>query len=201
METRSVATMGRPREFDLDEALDRAMEVFWQHGYDGASISGLCQAMGIRPPSLYAAFENKAGLFRHVIDRYLEQKTRYFAEAFDEPSARGTVVRLVRGCAEFLAEKGKPVGCLFMRSTATWSDCEACVWEELASRRAEGEARLRERLERAAVEGELPPGIDPGEFTQYVAAVLEGMSARAAAGASGEELRQIGEMALRAWPE
>jgi len=201
VETQSVATMGRPREFDVQDALDRAMEVFWRQGYEGASVAELCQAMGIRPPSLYAAFENKAGLFRHVIDRYLEQKTRYVAEAFEAPSARGMVEGLVRGCADFLAEKGKPAGCLFMRSATAWSDGEECVWQELATRRAEGEARLRERLERAAADGELPPGIDPGEFTQYVAAVLEGMSARAAAGASAAELRQIGEMALRAWPE
>ena len=67
---------GPPREFDVNDALDRAMEVFWRHGYEGASVAELCQAMGIKPPSLYAAFENKAGLFRHVIDRYLEQKTR-----------------------------------------------------------------------------------------------------------------------------
>lgn len=195
-----MATMGRPREFDLDDALDRAMEVFWQHGYEGASVAELCQAMRIRPPSLYAAFENKAGLFRHVIDRYLEQKTRYFAEAFEAASARETIERLVRGCADFLAEKGNSAGCLFMRSSTAWCDDEACVWQELAARRAEGEARLRERLERAAAEGELAPGVDPGEFTQYIAAVLEGMSARAAAGATGSELRQIGEMALRVWP-
>ena len=196
-----MATMGRPREFDLDDALDRAIEVFWRNGYEGASVAELCKAMGIKPPSLYAAFENKAGLFRHVIDRYLEQKTRYVAEAFEAPSARETVERLVRGCATFLSEKGKPAGCLFMRSAAAWSDAQDCVWQELAARRAEGEARLRERLQRAAAEGELPPGIDPGEFTQYIAAVLEGMSARAAAGASAAELRQIGEVALRAWPE
>jgi AcrR family transcriptional regulator len=196
-----VKTMGRPREFDLNEALDRAMEVFWRNGYEGASVAELCEAMGIRPPSLYAAFENKAGLFRHVIDRYLEQKTSYVGWAFEAPSARGMVERLVLGCADFLSERGQSAGCLFMRSAAGWGDSEECVSKELSTRRAEGEARLRECLERAAAQGELPPGIDPGEFTQYIAAVLEGMSARAAAGATARELRQIGEMALRAWPE
>ena len=196
-----MATMGRPREFDVDEALDRAIEVFWLNGYEAASIAELCEAMGIRPPSLYAAFGNKAELFRHAIDRYLEQKTRYVAEAFEADTARETVETLVRGCADFLAEKGKPAGCLFMRSASAWGDAHGCVGQELAARRAEGETRLRTRLERAAAEGELPPGIDPGEFTQYIAAVLEGLSACAAAGTSGRELRQIGEMALRAWPE
>ena len=69
-----MATMGRPREFDLNDALDRAIEVFWRNGYEGASVAELCEAMGIQPPSLYAAFENKAGLFRHALDRYLEQR-------------------------------------------------------------------------------------------------------------------------------
>lgn len=196
-----MATIGRPREFDLDDALDRAVEVFWRHGYEKTSVAELCRAMGINPPSLYAAFESKAGLFRHVIERYLEQKTGYATEALAAPTAREMVVRLVRGLAGFLADAGQPAGCLFMRSAAAWGDAGDCVAQELAARRAHGLARIRERLDEAAAKGELPPGVDPGAFTQYIAAVLEGMSARAAAGADAAELRQIGEMALRAWPE
>ena len=87
-----------------------------------------------------------------------------------------------------------------MRSAASCSEAADCIRQELAARRAEGEARVRERLERAAAEGELPPDLDPAEFTRYLMAVLEGMSVRATAGAGREELRQVGEMALRAWP-
>ena len=113
-----MATMGRPREFDLNDALDRAIEVFWRNGYEGASVAELCEAMGIKPPSLYAAFENKAGLFRHALDRYLERRVGYWDEALEAPSAREMVERLVRGCVDFLSEEGKPPGCLFVRSAA-----------------------------------------------------------------------------------
>ena len=197
-----MATMGRPREFDVDDALDRAMEVFWRNGYEGASVAELCQAMGIRPPSLYAAFGNKAGLFRHAIDRYLEQKTRYVAEAFEAPSAREMVERLVRGCADFLAEKGKPAGCLFMRSASAWGDGAGLRLAGAggAPRRGRGAAAgsawsaqpPRESSRRASI-----PASSPSMSPQCSRACRPARPpARARA-----ELRQIGEMALRAWPE
>ena len=73
--------MGRPREFDIERALDRALEVFWRNGYEGASIASLTEAMGINPPSLYAAFGNKEGLFRRALDRYVQQRTGFWNEA------------------------------------------------------------------------------------------------------------------------
>ena len=88
--------MGRPREFDLDQALDQALEVFWRNGYEGASIADLTAAMGINPPSLYAAFGNKAGLFRKALDRYVEQRTKFWHDAFEAPTARGVVEHLLR---------------------------------------------------------------------------------------------------------
>ena len=194
-----MAAMGRPREFDLNQALDRAIEVFWRNGYEGASVAELCEAMRISPPSLYAAFENKAGLFRRALDRYLERRVGYWDEALEAPSAREMVERLVRGCVDFLSEEGNPPGCLFVRSAASCSEAADCIREELAERRAEGEARLRQRLEGAAARGELPPDLDPADFARYLLAVLEGMSMRAGAGAGREELRQIGEVALRTW--
>ena len=72
-----MGTMGRPREFDVEQALDQALEVFWRNGYEGASISELTQAMGISPPSLYAAFGNKEGLFRKTLDRYIAKRTNF----------------------------------------------------------------------------------------------------------------------------
>src|SRR6185503_15427259 len=88
---------GRPREFDLDEALDRALEVFWRKGYEGASLPDLTKAMKINRPSLYAAFGNKEALFRKAIDRYVERTMAHVGEALREPTARGVVERLFRG--------------------------------------------------------------------------------------------------------
>src|SRR5216110_2711717 len=91
---------GRPRSFDLDKALDRALQVFWHKGYEGASLSDLTQAMGISRPSLYAAFGDKESLFRKVIDRYFEGPAAYIRGALQEPTARGVIERLLFGAVE-----------------------------------------------------------------------------------------------------
>src|SRR5215471_12495079 len=94
---------GRPRTFDIEKALDRALQVFWQKGYEGTSLSDLTEAMGINRPSLYAAFGGKEDLFRKVLDRYTEQHTSYVAEALSQPTARGVAERLLNGAAEMLS--------------------------------------------------------------------------------------------------
>jgi AcrR family transcriptional regulator len=192
--------MGRPREFDVNHALDKAIEVFWRHGYEGASVADLTEAMGINPPSLYAAFGNKEGLFRRAIDRYVEYHGAYWNRALEAPTARATVETLLHGCADFLSQEGNPPGCLFVRSTASCGGATDEIRRKLTARRAEGEARLRKRLENADANGELPPGLDPAEFARYVLTVIEGMSVQAAAGANREQLHGVADMALRTWP-
>src|SRR5947208_4189147 len=93
---------GRPRSFDLDKALDRALAVFWRKGYEGASLTDLTQAMGINRPSLYAAFGSKEELFRKAIDRYAEGPAGYVREALKEPTARGVVERVLGGAIDLL---------------------------------------------------------------------------------------------------
>ena len=95
-----MATIGRPREFDVDQALDHALEVFWRNGYEGASVAELTHAMGINPPSLYAAFGNKEGLFRKVLDRYVAQRTRFWQHALEAPTTRGFASILAAGLDE-----------------------------------------------------------------------------------------------------
>src|ERR671919_2716556 len=104
-EEASLMAMGRPREFDVDVALDRALDVFWRNGYEGTSIAELTEAMGINPPSLYAAFGNKENLFRKALDRYAEQRTRFWDEAREVETARGMVEHLLRASADFLTEE------------------------------------------------------------------------------------------------
>src|SRR5712672_80887 len=106
---------GRPRDFDVDEALDRALEVFWRRGYEGASLPDLTAAMGINRPSLYAAFGSKEGLFRRALDRYAEGPAAYVREALDEPTARRVAERLLGGAAERLTDPRNPGGCLVVQ--------------------------------------------------------------------------------------
>jgi AcrR family transcriptional regulator len=192
--------MGRPREFDVEKALDQALHVFWRNGYEGSSIADLTQAMGINPPSLYAAFGNKEGLFRKALDRYVEHRTEFWNEALAQPTARGTIEHLLNESVGFLTETHNPHGCLLVRGTLSCSDAAAAIQRELTARRSKGEIALRERFARGKDEGELPAAFPADDFARYIMTILEGMSVRAAGGATRDELQKVADMALRAWP-
>jgi AcrR family transcriptional regulator len=192
---------GRPREFDIDTALDRALKVFWRKGYEGASLPDLTRAMGINRPSLYAAFGNKEALFRKVLDRYAEGPAAYVRAALDEPTARAVAERLLGGAVDLLTDPRNPRGCLMVQGALACGEAAESVRRELVSRRVEGEVAVRQRFERALAEGDLPADSDPADLARYVVTVIRGMAVQAAGGASREELRRVVEMALRAWPK
>lgn len=192
--------IGRPRAFDMNQALDRALEVFCRHGYEGSSVADLTEAMGINPPSLYAAFGNKEGLFRKALDRYIEQKTQFWDRALAEPTARGTVEYLLREGVRYLTEQCNPPGCPMVRGTVSCSEAAESVYQDLITRRAAGEKSLRDRFEQARAEGEFPADLDPADYARYIMAVMEGMSVRASAGATRDELDKVVDMTMRTWP-
>ena len=192
--------IGRPRQFDLDSALDKALLVFWRNGYEGASISDLTEAMGINPPSLYAAFGNKEGLFRKVVDRYVERHACFWEVARAAPTARAMVEHLLHASADFVTDEANPKGCLFVRGPMACSEAANKIRDELVTRRATGEAMLRERLERAVSAGEMSSELDPADYARYIMTVLEGMSVQAAGGASRDDLHKVADMTLRTWP-
>src|SRR3984957_7648127 len=105
-------TIGRPRAFDDEKALNRAMQVFWRKGYLGTSLSDLTEAMGINRPSLYAAFGNKKSLFRKALDRYFKGPSVYLSEALREPTARAVVERVFYGVVDLLTDPHTPTTCM-----------------------------------------------------------------------------------------
>ncbi|HEX6610189.1 MAG TPA: TetR/AcrR family transcriptional regulator [Hyphomicrobiaceae bacterium] len=191
---------GRPREFDADEALDRALEVFWRNGYEGASLSELTEAMGINRPSLYAAFGNKEELFRKALDRYADGPAAYTREALNAPTARGVLERLLHGAAEALTHPDYPPGCLGVHGALSCGEAAESIRDELSARRAAYEVLLRQRLERARTEGDLATDIACADLARLVMTVMQGMAVQAAGGASREDLRRVAEMMLRTWP-
>jgi AcrR family transcriptional regulator len=193
--------IGRPREFDIEKALDSALRVFWRKGYEGASLPDLTRAMGINRPSLYAAFGNKESLFRKVLDRYVERPAAYVRKALNEPTARAVAERLLGGALDLLADPRNPRGCLMVQGALACGKAAESVRRELVSRRMAGEVEVRRRFERALTEGDLPADSDPADLARYVVTVVRGMAVQAAGGASREELRRVVEIALRAWPE
>lgn len=193
--------IGRPRSFDKDRALDNALEVFWRKGFEGASICDLTQAMGINPPSLYAAFGNKESLFRQALDRYAETKAGFVREALAVPKARDGITALLRDTARYLTDKSNPAGCLLVQGIAGAGEHAQCIRDELNARRAAAQKAICERLKRAKAEGELPKDADPASLARYFSTVTQGMAIQAAGGASRKELERIAQMALSAWPE
>jgi AcrR family transcriptional regulator len=195
-----VAPIGRPREFDTSEAIDKAMLLFWQKGYEGTSISDLTEALGITRPSLYAAFGNKEQLFRTVLDRYDEGTAEFLSGSLYLPRAREVAEGLLRGAANFHAHPANPPGCLMVHGALVGSDETDPLRQETRNRRARLREAIHKRLERALAEGDLPEGADPEALARYIVAVMRGMAVEAASGMRGRELHQIVDIAMRAWP-
>jgi len=197
----ATARPGRPRAFDPDAVLERAMHVFWAKGYEGAALSDLTRAMRINRPSLYAAFGNKEQLFRKVLDRYASGPLAYFGKALEAPKARDVIEQILFGAAKMASDPRLPAGCLMVQGALACGDSAGSVQKETAARRATSEAALRRRLQRAKREGDLPQSADPADLARYVMTVLQGIAVQGANGASPDQLRRVVQMALRAWPK
>jgi AcrR family transcriptional regulator len=196
---RAASLLGRPRAFNTEKVLEQAMRVFWKHGYEGSSLPELTKAMGINRPSLYAAFGNKESLFRKALDRYQEQVGALVRDALAEPTARGAVERLLKMVIRNPAP-GKIRGCLLVQGALACGSSADSIRKELARRRLAGERALRDRFERAVMEGDLSRDSDPTALAKYVATFQHGLAVQSAGGASGEELLAAVEIALRKWP-
>ena len=191
---------GRPREFDVDAALDRAVEVFWRHGYEGASLSDLTDAMGINRPSLYAAFGSKEDLFRRAVARYADVDMAYAREALEQPTAYQVAEALLRRQVDALTQPGRPAGCLSIQGGVSSGPANPGIAEFLATSRLAGEAVLAERFARAVEDGDLPVDTDPAALARFLHVVQEGQAVHAAAGVSRDLLEESAEFALQAIP-
>ncbi|MCK1491660.1 TetR/AcrR family transcriptional regulator [Bradyrhizobium sp. 180] len=190
--------MGRPREFDAETALDQAMEVFWRHGYEGATIAQLTEAMGINPPSLYACFGNKEGLLKAALDRYTKLRAVWMDEVVAAPTARAVAERMLMGIADKQTDPANPPGCLLVQGGIACGTGSENVPFELAARRAQNEDQLHDRFVRAKAEGDLKESADPAALARYVSAVAVGMGVMASSGAEREALRQVASVAVQA---
>ncbi|MCA1457222.1 TetR/AcrR family transcriptional regulator [Bradyrhizobium sp. BRP22] len=193
--------MGRPRAFDADAALDQAMEVFWRHGYEGATIAQLTEAMGINPPSLYAAFGSKEGLLKAALDRYSAKRACWMEEILSAPTAREVAERMLMGTADTQTDPANPPGCLLVQGGLACGTGSENVPFELAARRAETENQLRDRFVRAKAEGDLKQTADPAALARYLSAVNAGMGVMASSGADREALRQVAAVSVKAFEE
>ena len=192
--------MGRHREFNVQEVLDSALDVFWQKGYEGASYADLTSATGVERPGLYSAFGNKESLFKQALERYYSHYLAFFPAALELPTSKEIVKTLLFKSIELNTRYPDRRGCLGIQGALACSDSSESIRLAVVEARANGESILRERLERAKTEGDLPETSDCAALASYVCAVLHGMAVQAKAGFSKEKLETVATLAINSWP-
>jgi AcrR family transcriptional regulator len=194
--------MSRIRGFDETEVLDKALQVFWQQGYEGTSLNDLLDATGLTKSSLYATFGSKEDLFHRIVERYLSKHVEFRqACALAEPTPRRIVERLLYGMADLHAGSRTPPGCLITGAALACSPETEAIRQHLVRSRNEFGQILRDRLEAVTSAGPLPPGMTAADAARLVVLTIQGMAVEAKGGATRNELRRIVQAFLLSWPE
>src|ERR1700753_2314937 len=194
--TTDNARMGRPRGFDTAAALDAAMRVFWEKGYEGATLTNLTDAMRINRSSMWAAFGNKEELFKKAFERYINIYQGYMREALEKPTIREVIESALRRTVDFLSTPGYPKGCLSVHGALAVGDEADPIRDWLIEGRKSGEARARKRLEEAKKSGDLGADVDSAALARYVMTLIQGLGVQGASGASRAELTKVVDVAL-----
>lgn len=194
---------GRPRTFDIDHALDRAVEVFWKHGYQDASLHELTDAMGLSKPSLYAAFGDKEALYLKALERYVSLLVERHAACLDEePDGRRAVEAFLRSLAAMLVDPTLPGGCFIINGTADCGGAYTPEAVEQALRQAlqGSESLLLARLQQAQRDGQLPAGSAVDSLAELFASLIAGLAVLAKSGAPAAKLVRVIDAAMVLWP-
>jgi AcrR family transcriptional regulator len=191
---------GRPPAFDHEEALEKAMRVFWARGYEGTSMSDLTEALGINKPSIYGAFGSKDALFRKAVQRYLQGPAAFVRESVQAPTAYAVAEKLLMTAARFLAGKDHPPGCMMTLGALACGEGSEIIQQELAQSRKAFENLLTARFTRAKEENDLSAEAHPADLARLLATVHQGMSVQALGGASEADLAGVARLVLGSWP-
>jgi AcrR family transcriptional regulator len=198
-----VAKRGRPATFDRQEALKRAMELFWAKGYEGSTLEDLLTVMGgITPPSFYHAFGSKEALFKEAADLYVACVGGPGIRALEDgKTARDAIDAMLRRTAESLSQPGRPHGCLLVLGATKCAPASQGPQAYLQAARRRAPEVIRRRLARALAEGDISPDADLGRIAAFYATVLHGLGVRAGDGASRAHLMAAVDGAMAAWSE
>lgn len=196
-----MSRTGRPREFDRQEALQQAMELFWAQGYEGTTLADLQRAMGgITAPSFYAAFGSKEALFRETVDLFKHTEGAPIAEALaNAPTTRAAMEGMLRAAAESVCGEEKPSGCLMVLGAMNCMPANKGIEDFMREQRALREKFIRQRLRRGVAEGELSATADINALVIFYTSIVDGMAIRARDGASRKSLGAIVDCAMAAW--
>ena len=195
-----MAVIGRPREFDRDAALEAAMLLFWRKGFAVTSMNDLCVAMGVRSPSLYAAFDSKEALYLEAFEHYVRtQGSPVWDRLAEGATARAGIENLLIAGTESLPKsRAIPAGCMATLA-AVGDEWPAAIARVIKKVRLEMLGMLRSRLETAVAKGELPASTDIDGLSRFYLSVFQGMAIQAQDGATRAELRGVATAAMAAW--
>ncbi len=186
---------GRPRKFDRDEALRRALEVFWANGYDGTSVAQLVEVMGIVSPSIYAAFGSKEELFREAVELYISAEiVPIWAHLDDVTNPRKALQALLFDLIDIFVTEKEQRGCLVVLGTGLLGGGDPSVRAFLQHKRAEAATLLTDWLKQAIASGALAAETDPTVLAQVINAYLGGQAIAAADGVDNASLKRSAEL-------
>ena len=188
---------GRPISFDKDVAIEAAMLLFWERGYEGTSMADLTQAMGLNPSSIYAAFGDKHELFQLAVKRYMEMRAQYAVKALEEPTLEKFIRALFLNTVEFLTTPGHPPTCMTLAGAVGCSLSATPARDLMTEIRKQNQAAIKERLLAARKNGELSKEISVDDYARYLSTIIAGLSIQAANGSTKVELKRTAQMALR----
>jgi AcrR family transcriptional regulator len=188
---------GRPLSFDKDAALEAAMLLFWERGFEGTSMADLTQAMGLNPSSIYAAFGDKQALFSLAVKRYLDSRAQYATRALEEPTLQRVIRALFDNTVAFLTTPGHPPSCMTLAGAMGCSVDATPARDLMTEIRKQNEVAIRQRLLQARKSGELSKDINVEDYTRYLSTILAGLSIQAANGSTKAELKRTAQMALQ----
>lgn len=193
-----MAAVGRPRTFDKDEALKKAMHVFWEKGYEGASMADLVEAIGMKAPSIYAAFGNKDAIFKEVVSHYLPIVANgQLAVLNGTPNIDEAVQKTLDECVRLFTCDDNPRTCLIMTAAINASPEHLEHVESLRALRKEYKQNWKDRFVRAQKEGQLKASLIPQQLAEYFVTIIQGMALSAKDGATKEALANTAEIAIQ----
>ncbi len=191
---------GRPKCFDEQEALQKAMLLFWEYGYEATSISDLTQALNITAPSLYSSFGDKEQLFQRCLTHYLEHEACPIISIFQQAKTAKVAIELyLYENVKKLVQANKPKGCMLVVATMNCSEQNHPIQDDLLQKRQVVKQKIKARLEQGVVQGDLTADFCLDQMTDFYSTVIQGMTMQARDGLDVQQLNQVVKHAMRSW--
>ena len=197
----SLRKKGRPLSFDRDDALNKAMLLFWRHGYEATSLNDLTTTLGVKPSSIYSVFGDKKRLFLEAVARYMSGPITTESIIDQAEDGREAALGLLKAAAVGFTGQDTPAGCLLASSAISCSEAANDVKEELAAIRRGIEVKLRDKVISSVKAGKLPVSTNAEALACLTMAVIQGMSTLARDGAPQDKLLRVVDTAMLAWPK